>query len=298
MQPARAVRAGMGTCAAETGPETRYGAPMLPRLVVIGFGNVGHALVHGAIASGLAAPSEIGAIDTEPARLKQAREMGLRAADGQALAEAEMVVLAVKPQSFASVLPTIGTVAASGPLVVSVMAGVGSAAIRAQLGGSARVIRAMPNTPAEVRRGITAIASDSGLGEADVARAEQLFASVGATVRVPEHLFDAVTAVSGSGPAFLFRFLEAWTYAAEEIGLPPETARALARETLVGAAMLLDKTNEEPEVLRAKVTSKGGTTAAGLTRLDDASSRAGGLDALLLETLKAARDRGAELGRS
>ena len=154
-----------------------------------------------------------------------------------------------------------------------------------------------PNTPAAVRRGITAIASDSGLAEADVVRAEQLFSSVGTTVRVPESLFDAVTAVSGSGPAFLFRFLEAWAYAAEEIGLPPETAKVLARETLIGAAALLDETKEEPEVLRAKVTSKGGTTAAGMLRLDDTAARSGGLDALMVETLRAARDRGVELGK-
>ena len=254
-------------------------------------------MVRGAIASGIAAPSEIGAIDTDAARLKEAREMGLRTADAKALAEAELVVLAVKPQSFAAVAPAVGRIAADGPLVVSVMAGMRGDSIRAQLGGAARVIRAMPNTPAAVRRGITAIASDSGLSEADVVRAEQLFSSVGTTVRVPEVLFDAVTAVSGSGPAFLFRFLEAWAYAAEEVGLPPETAKVLARETLIGAAALLDETKEEPEVLRAKVTSKGGTTAAGMLRLDDTTARGGGLDALMVETLKAARDRGVELGR-
>ena len=270
---------------------------MLPRLVIVGFGNVGQAIVRGAMASGIAAPSEIGAIDTDATRMQQALEMGLRTADAESLAEAEVIVLAVKPQSFAAVVPAIGKVGADGPLVISVMAGVRGDAIRTQLGGAARVIRVMPNTPAAVRRGITAVASDSGLAETDLVRAEQLFASVGTTVRVPESLFDAVTAVSGSGPAFLFRFLEAWTYASEHIGLPPETARTLARETLIGAAALLDETKEEPEVLRAKVTSRGGTTAAGMLRLDDTSSRGGGLDALMVETLKAARDRGAELGR-
>lgn len=270
---------------------------MHPGLVVVGFGNVGQALVRGAIASGIAAPSEIGAIDTEAARQADAREMGLRVVDAKAVLEADTIVLAVKPQNFAAFASSIGAIPGSGPLVVSVMAGVRSAAIKSALGGSARVIRTMPNTPAAVRRGITAVASDSGLAESDLVRAEQLFASVGRTVRVPETLFDAVTSVSASGPAFLFRFLEAWTYASEEIGLPPETARTLARETLIGAATLLDETKEEPEVLRAKVTSKGGTTAAGMLRLDDTAARAGGLDALMVETLRAARDRGAELGR-
>ena len=208
-----------------------------------------------------------------------------------------MVVLAIKPQNLAMLASQIGTVHADGPLVISVMAGVRSASISAALGASARVVRAMPNTPAAVRRGITAIASDAQVTESDILRAEQLFASVGSTVRVPESLFDAVTAVSGSGPAFLFRFLEAWTYAAEEIGLAPEIARTLARETLIGAAALLDETKDEPEILRAKVTSKGGTTAAGMLRLDDTASRAGGVDGLMVEALKAARDRGAELGK-
>ena len=270
---------------------------MQPRLVIVGFGNVGQAIVRGAIASGIAAPSEIGALDADPVRLAEARAMGLRAVDALAIAEAELVVLAVKPQNFPAVAAALGAIAATGPLVISVMAGVRSASIRSALGGAARVVRVMPNTPAAVRRGITAIASDSGLSEPDVVRAEQLFASVGVTARVPESLFDAVTAVSGSGPAFLFRFLEAWIFASEEIGLPPETARILARETLIGAAALLDETGEEPEVLRAKVTSKGGTTAAGMLRLDDTAARAGGLDALMVETLKSARDRGAELGR-
>ncbi len=270
---------------------------MIPRLVIVGFGNVGQALVRGAIASGIAAPSEIAAIDPEASRLSEARELGLRVVDTHAVATAEMVVLAIKPQNFAMLASQIGTVHADGPLVISVMAGVRSASISAALGASARVVRAMPNMPAAVRRGITAIASDAQVTESDILRAEQLFASVGSTVRVPESLFDAVTAVSGSGPAFLFRFLEAWTYAAEEIGLAPETARTLARETLIGAAALLDETKDEPESLRAKVTSKGGTTAAGMLRFDDTASRAGGVDGLMVEALKAARDRGAELGK-
>lgn len=270
---------------------------MQPRLVIVGFGNVGHSIVRGAIESGLAAPSEMGVIDPDPARVEEARELGMRAVQPTVIGDAEMLVLAVKPQQFVSAVASIGTVARDGPLVISVMAGVRSNAIRDALGGSARVVRTMPNTPAAVRRAMTAVASDADVVEADFQKVEQLFASVGRTIRVPEALFDAVTAVSGSGPAFVFRFLEAWAFAAEEIGLPTDTARTLARETLVGAAALLDATREEPEVLRAKVTSKGGTTAAGVARLDDVAARAGGLDALMVETLRAARDRGTELGR-
>lgn len=270
---------------------------MQPRLVIVGFGNLGNAIVRGAILGGIDAPSEIGVIDPDAGRVAEATEIGLKVARTADIPEAEMVVLAVKPQNFATAASAIGAVPPSGPLVVSAMAGVRSAAIRTALGGSPRVVRVMPNTAAAVRRSVTAVASDAAIGEVDFARVEQLFSSIGRTVRVPEHLFDAVTAVSGSGPAFVYRFLEAWTYAAEQIGLPPETARILARETLIGSATLLDETREEPEVLRAKVTSKGGTTAAGLTRLDDGAARAGGLDALMVEALVAARDRGAELGR-
>jgi pyrroline-5-carboxylate reductase len=271
---------------------------MHPRLVVVGFGNLGQAIARGAIESGIAAPSEIGAIDPEPVQLARAREHGLRMVDHANIRESEVVLLAVKPQSFAEAAKSLGAIARDGPLVISVMAGVRSNAIRDGLGGAARVARAMPNTPAAIGRAITAVASDADVVEDDFARVEQLFASVGKTVRVPESLFDAVTAVSGSGPAFVFRFLEAWTAAAESLGLPEEKAAVLARETLIGAAALLEKTDEEPQVLRARVTSKGGTTSAGLARLEDAAPRAGGIDKLMLETMRAARDRGAELGRS
>ncbi len=274
-----------------------YLAWMPPRIVVIGFGNLGQAIARGAVAAGLAAPSEIGVLDPEPSQRARAERLGLRVADPARIGESAAVLLAVKPQSFREAAKVMGTIAADGPLVVSVMAGVRSGVIRDALGGAARVVRAMPNTPAAVGRAVTAVASDADVAEDDLARVEQLFASVGKTVRVPEALFDAVTAVSGSGPAFVFRFLEAWTAAAESLGLSEENAALLARETLIGAAALLERTDEEPHVLRARVTSKGGTTAAGLARLDDATARNGGIDALMLETLHAARDRGAELGR-
>lgn len=271
---------------------------MAPRIVIVGFGNLGQAIARGAIASGLAAPSEIGAVDPEPDPRARAEALGLRTPDAAQVAGCEIVLLAVKPQRFAEAARALAPIAAGGPLVVSVMAGIRSDAIRAALGGGARIVRAMPNTPAAIGRGVTAIASDAAVAATDLSSAEQLFASVGTTVRVPEALFDAVTAVSGSGPAFVFRFLEAWCAAAEELGLPDDTAQALARGTLIGAAAMLDETGEEPQVLRARVTSKGGTTAAGLARMEDETARGGGIDALMLETLRAARDRGAELGRA
>ena len=245
---------------------------MLPRLVIVGFGNLGQAIVRGSIASGIAAPSEIGAIDADPVRLAEARAMGLRAVDARDIAEAELVVLAVKPQNFPAVAAGLGAIAATGPLVISVMAGVRSASIRSALGGAARVVRVMPNTPAAVRRGITAIASDSGLSEPDVVRAEQLFASVGVTARVPESLFDAVTAVSGSGPAFLFRFLEAWIFASEEIGLPPETARILLTDRNARWAEDLKARMDRPGVVFVAV---GAGHLTGTGSVQDQLTRAG-----------------------
>lgn len=269
---------------------------MQPRIVFVGFGNLGQALARGAVAAGLDAPSEIGVLESDPAKRSQALSEGFREARLDALGDAEIVVLVVKPQQFPDAARAIGAIATDGPLVVSVMAGVGSAAIRAALGGSARVGRAMPNTPAAVRRAVTAIASDVGLAERDLRAIEELFGAVGRTVRVPEALFDAVTAVGGSGPAFVYRTLEATIAAAQDLGLPEEIATTIARETLAGAVALLDAQDEEPQVLRARVTSRGGTTAAGIARMEDASARAGGIDALILETLRAARDRGRELG--
>jgi len=263
-------------------------------LVLIGGGNMGSALLGGLVAAGWD-PAGIVVVELDATkRAALERQFGVRTSSETVAGNG--AVIAVKPGDAAAVCAEVAALGT--PRALSIAAGISASTLQDAAGPDCAVVRAMPNTPAAVQRGITAIASDSGLAEADVVRAEQLFSSVGTTVRVPESLFDAVTAVSGSGPAFLFRFLEAWAYAAEEIGLPPETAKVLARETLIGAAALLDETKEEPEVLRAKVTSKGGTTAAGMLRLDDTAARSGGLDALMVETLRAARDRGVELGRS
>lgn len=271
---------------------------MQPRIAFVGFGNLGQALARGAVAAGLDAPSEIGVLESDGQRRALALAEGFRESRRETLADAEVVVVAVKPQQFADAARAIGPIGADGPLVVSVMAGVGSGAIRAALGGAARVGRAMPNTPAAARRAVTAVASDVGLAEPDLRAIEELFGAVGRTVRVPEALFDAVTAVGGSGPAFIYRTLEATIAAAQELGLPEEVADVVARETLAGAVALLDAQQEEPQVLRARVTSRGGTTAAGIARMEDPTPRPGGIDALILETLRAARDRGRELGAS
>ena len=155
-----------------------------------------------------------------------------------------------------------------------------------------RVVRAMPNLPALVRRGLTAICAGARATAADLDLAEELFAAVGAVVRLPEKLMNEVTALSGSGPGYVFAFLEAMEAAAVAMGLPPDTARRMAVETVRGAAELAVQTREEPAELRRRVSSKGGTTLAGLAALE-----AGGFSAAVAAGMKAARDRAAELAR-
>ncbi|MSR41186.1 MAG: pyrroline-5-carboxylate reductase [Phycisphaerales bacterium] len=269
---------------------------MTTALAIVGFGSLGRAIAHGALSAKLLLPAEITVI-AEPGPAGEesrahAREHGMQLANHDALRDTKVILLSVKPQSFREVAAAIGRVEQDGALVISIMAGINSAQIRDALGGSARVCRLMPNMAASVGHAITAIASDAQITAEDFARVEKLCTSIGRSVRVPESLFDAVTATSGSGPAFLYRFLESWEQAAENLGLPKDIAQTLARETLFGAAELLRVSGASPRTLRAKVTSKGGTTAAGMTHLD------AGLDAMVEQTLRSARDRGAELANS
>lgn len=265
-------------------------------LAIVGFGSLGRSIAAGAVQSRFLLPSQITVV-AEPGTAgdesrNHARECDLQLATHDSIREAKVILLSVKPQSFREVAAAIGVVPRDGALIISIMAGTSMATIRAALGGQARVCRVMPNLAASVLRAVTAIADDAEISAADFKRVEQLCASIGKSVRVPEALFDAVTATSGSGPAFLYRYLESWEQAAERIGLPKEIAQTLARETLFGAAELLRVSSASPRTLRAKVTSKGGTTAAGMKHLD------AGLDAMVEETLRAARDRGAELSAS
>ncbi len=165
------------------------------------------------------------------------------------------------------------------------------AAIEGQLAAGARVVRAMPNTPALVRCGATALAAGSRATADDLALAEQLFRSVGIALRVPEAQMDAVTALSGSGPAYVFYMVEALTEAGVRAGLPAATATALTAQTVLGAARMLCEGDDSAEELRRKVTSPGGTTAAGIAQFDEA-----GLREIVARAVEHARDRGRELG--
>jgi pyrroline-5-carboxylate reductase len=258
----------------------------------IGAGNMAEAILGGLLRAGLAR-EKLFAADPDPARREHvARALGVRtSADNAAVARAcEVVVLAVKPQQLAAAAGDLPRDAR--PLWLSIVAGAPLARLRGLLGADARVVRSMPNTPALVAAGISAICGAPGLPEADLARAEAVLSAVGRVVRVPEELLDAVTGVSGSGPAYVFLFIEALADAAVREGLPPAVARELALETVLGAARLARETGEEPAALRARVSSPGGTTVAGLAALESAGFRAA-----LADAVRAATARSRELGR-
>lgn len=246
-------------------------APPSERIAFIGAGNMAEALVRGLIDSGRATPSLLTAADPSEERRAlfleryQVRSTG---DNRSAVREADVVVLAVKPQAMNGVLDHLREAAHGEPLWISIAAGIPTGRIEARLGAAARVVRAMPNTPALVGAGVTAICPGAQAGADDLARAEQLLTAVGRVVRVPESCMNAVTALSGSGPAYVFHIAEAWLNAAREMGLPRETARILVEETLAGAARLLVESGAAPEELRRQVTSPGGTTEAALRVLE------------------------------
>ena len=261
-------------------------------IAFIGGGNMAGALIGGLRRAGWAAASIL-VVEPLPAqRERLAQEWGLQplAAADERLAAADTVVWAVKPQLFAAAAapcaPFVG-----GALQVSVMAGIRSDAL-VRASRSQRVVRAMPNTPALIGRGIAGLFARQAVTAAERAGAESLFAPTGTTLWVTQESdLDAVTALSGSGPAYVFYFLEAMVQAATEMGLTPAQGRQLALATFDGAAALAAASKESPETLRAQVTSKGGTTFAAITVLEEARVKAA-----FARALHAARERARELG--
>jgi pyrroline-5-carboxylate reductase len=202
------------------------------------------------------------------------------------------VVLAVKPQVMTAVLEQIAPVVDAGTLVISIAAGVKTAAIDARLGAKGRIVRVMPNTPMLAGAGMSAICAGPRCTKADLDFARGLFAASGKTCDVTEDMMDAVTAVSGSGPAYFFYLIEAMIAAGVAEGLPAETAATLAVQTCAGAAALLATTGDKPEVLRAKVTSPNGTTQRAIETMD-----AAGVKDALTKAVRAAAARSRELGK-
>jgi len=247
------------------------------RLLVVGGGRMGEALVGGLLDAGWPA-AELGIVERlEPRRAELAARFSEVTVRPE-VSPCEGAVLAVKPDDVASACAALR---AAGPArVLSIAAGVSIERLEADLGPDIAVVRAMPNTPAQVGAGASAIASGAVATDADLAWAESILGSVGIVVRVPERLLAAVTGLSGSGPAYVFLVAEALVEAGVLNGLPRDVASLLTSQTLLGAARLLTESSEGPEALRAAVTSPGGTTAAGLRALEERGVRAAFLDAV------------------
>jgi pyrroline-5-carboxylate reductase len=257
-------------------------------LLFIGGGRMGAALASGLVRAGWA-PGSIAIAEKDPARRKVVSEQLPGVSVGAGPFEAGAVVLAVKPADAERACEM--AVLSGATRVLSIMAGVTTRALDSWLDNDPAVMRAMPNTPALVGAGASALAGGPRASEIDLAWADSVLASVGTVVRVDEESLDAVTGLSGSGPAYIFRVVEALALGGEAAGLSRETSRALARQTVVGAGRLLADSDEEPETLRAQVTSPGGTTEAGLAVLESE-----GLLEVFAGAVEAATRRSAELG--
>ena len=255
---------------------------------------MGQAIAGGLIRAGAVAPSQVLAFDVDASKADAARKLGGSAAlSADELAkESQTLLLAPKPQDMRGALESLKGGLRRNALVISIAAGVSIRFIQDVLGPQTRVIRAMPNTPAMVGAGATAFARSKTCSEQDAQVAKSIFEAIGVAEDVPEELLDAVTALSGSGPAYYFALVEAQTRAGVRLGLPEAQAGRLAGQTLFGAGLLLHESGESAAMLRARVTSKGGTTAAALEVFE---SR--GLADLVSAGMTAAAKRSKELGQ-
>ncbi|HBA82490.1 MAG TPA: pyrroline-5-carboxylate reductase [Verrucomicrobia bacterium] len=268
----------------------------LEKIVFLGAGNMAEALAKGLMAGGLCPADRIRVTDVSEERLAHFRkEYGIESltSNVQALHGATVVVLSVKPQVMGALLAEIAPVLDKQTLVISIAAGVPVSRMEAALGEGTRVVRVMPNMPSLVRMSASALCGGHWVGETDFEMAETILRAVGITVRVSETDMDAVTALSGSGPAYVFYLMECMLEAARKLHLDDDVARQLVYATIEGAARLTQETGVEASVLRQRVTSKGGTTAAAL----DVFEKRGVREALI-DAVTAAHDRSRELSKS
>jgi pyrroline-5-carboxylate reductase len=264
------------------------------KIAFLGTGNMAEALVKGLLRAGTATAEEV--VCTEP-RAERREEItqryGVRciARNADAAEEADVVVLSVKPQTMEHLLDEIAPAIDHRKLVISIAAGVPISAIARKLGAGVRIFRTMPNTPALVGAGATALARGAHATEEDLQQAKALFEAVGTAVIVDEHQLDAVTGLSGSGPAYVFLAIEALADGGVKVGLARPIAMALAAQTVMGAAKLVLESGEHPGRLKDQVTSPGGTAIAGVHALEQ-----GGLRAALMAAVEAATNRSHALG--
>jgi len=265
------------------------------RVGFIGGGNMGEALIKGLLGANLVPPTMITATDVRGERCSQLTRQFSIAAHGdnvRCVRDADVVLLAVKPQIMAEVLREIAPAVGPQHLLISIAAGVSTGTIRSGLGKDARIIRVMPNTPALVLQGATAIAKGKGLGPDDLGTAEEIFGAVGRVVVLDEELMDAVTGLSGSGPAYVAIVIESLADGGVKMGLDRATAMTLATQTVLGAAQLLAETGLHPGALKDMVSSPGGTTIAGISALEE-----GGIRTTFIRAVERATQRSRELGR-
>ncbi len=266
----------------------------MTKLAVIGAGVMGETLISGLLRAGWA-PDAITAADRHAPRLAEMESRhGIHtAATQEAAAGADTVVIVVKPQDAGEVLPVVGAAIRPGTLVVSLCAGLSTHQIEAAMPDGTAVVRVMPNTPAQVDEGMAAISAGASATPEHLAHVTELLSAVGKVVTVPEKYQDAVTAISGSGPAYLFFVVEAMIDAGVMLGLPRDISTTLVVQTMYGSAKLLADSGEHPTVLRERVTSPGGTTAAALRELEDHRVKAA-----FMTAMEAARDRSRALASS
>jgi pyrroline-5-carboxylate reductase len=265
------------------------------RVAFVGGGNMGEALIRGLLDAGVVPPDLITATEVRADRAAQlGQQFGItvHADNPRLVREADVVILAVKPQIMGVILAEIAPAVTPRHLLISIAAGVSTATIRAGLGKDARIIRVMPNTPALVLQGAAAIAPGPGLAPEDLGVAQEIFGAVGRAVVLGEDAMDAVTGLSGSGPAYVAIVIEALADGGVRMGLDRATALTLAIQTVLGTAQLLAETGMHPGALKDMVSSPGGTTIAGITALEE-----GGLRSTLIRAVERATLRSRELGR-
>jgi len=265
------------------------------KIAFLGGGNMAEALIKGILAAGAARTGQMSVTDISTDRLEYLKKtygIIVQKSNKEAVSGADVVLLCVKPQVIAKVLEEIAPAADSGKLVISIAAGITLARIEQALTANPRVVRVMPNTPALVLAGAAALAGGKHATGDDLAVAQSIFNSVGRAVVVEEKLMDAVTGLSGSGPAYVFMIIDALSDAGVKAGLPRQLALELAAQTVYGSAKMVLETGEHPGKLRDMVTSPGGTTIEGLHALEK-----GKLRATLMNAVEAATARSKELGK-
>jgi len=263
------------------------------RIAILGAGTIGESLLSGLLSAGWRSPDEIIATGRRQERISELAErhgVATTLSNGEAVAGAALVVIAVKPQDFDTLLGEIGPLLSPEQTVLSVAAAIPTSSIEQRLAPNVPVVRAMPNAPSTVHEGMTGVCAGAHASDEDLALAEELLSHLGAVVRVPERYMDAVTAVSGSGPAYFALLAEAMIEAGILLGLAREVSTQLVVQTMLGTATLLKEKRMHPVELREAVTSPGGTTTRAIRELEQA-----GVRAAFLNAIQAAMERSREL---